>query len=173
MDLRYPIGEFKRLPYYAPDLRRANLELLRQAPGHLRLALAGLTADQLQTPYREGGWTVRQVAHHLPDSHLNAYTRVKLALTEEQPAIKPYLEERWALLADTQETPVEVSVALLEALHTRWIILLQTLGESDWKREYLHPTGGPTSLEATLAAYAWHGRHHIAQIAGLRQRMGW
>ncbi|MDX2008100.1 MAG: putative metal-dependent hydrolase [Meiothermus sp.] len=173
MDLRYPIGEFKRLPSYAPDLRRENLELLRQAPGHLRLALAGLTAAQLQTPYREGGWTVQQVAHHLPDSHLNAYTRVKLALTEERPAIKPYLEERWALLADTQKTPVDVSVALLEALHTRWIILLETLGESDWKREYLHPAGGPTSLEATLAAYAWHGRHHIAQIAGLRRRMGW
>ena len=172
-DLQYPIGEFKRQPSYTPDLRRVNIELLKQAPTHLRMAVAGLSEAQLDTPYRESGWTVRQVTHHLPDSHLNAYTRVKLALTEDKPTIKPYNEEAWALLADTRNTPLEVSLMLLEAIHTRWAILLESLSEPDWKREYLHPVNGTTSIEATLASYVWHGQHHIAHITGLRQRMGW
>ncbi len=172
-DLRYPIGEFRRQASYSPKERLENIELLRQAPVSLRSALVGLSDAQLDTPYREGGWTLRQVVHHIPDSHLNAYTRVKLALTEDKPVIKPYDETAWASLTDTQQTPLEVSVVLLEAIHTRWINIFQSLNESDWQRDYLHPVNGATSIEATLASYVWHGQHHIAHITQLRQRKGW
>lgn len=172
-DLRYPIGEFRRKSRYTSEERQVNIALLKQAPNALRSALAGLSAPQLDTPYREGGWTVRQVAHHLPDSHLNAYTRVKLALTEEKPVIKPYDETAWALLADTQYTHLEVSIVLLGAVHTRLAIIFESLEESDWQREYLHPVNGATSIEATLASYIWHGQHHIAHITNLRERKDW
>jgi uncharacterized damage-inducible protein DinB len=172
-DLRYPIGEFRRKSSYTPEEKHTNIALLKQAPGELRSALAGLSATQLDTPYREGGWTVRQVAHHVPDSHLNAYTRIKLALTEDKPVIKPYDEVAWATLADTQHTPLEVSLALLGAIHTRLAVILESLVEADWQREYLHPVNGATSIETTLASYVWHGQHHTAHITALRQRNGW
>ncbi|HMC32414.1 MAG TPA: putative metal-dependent hydrolase, partial [Candidatus Angelobacter sp.] len=140
---------------------------------NLRAAVAGLSAQQLDTPYREGGWTVRQVVHHVPDSHLNAYTRCKLALTESEPKIRDYDEARWADLADTRDTPVEVSLALLEALHRRWVILWRGLKEQDFSRTYQHPESGVNSLQQVLAQYAWHGAHHLAHIISLRQRMGW
>jgi hypothetical protein len=132
-----------------------------------------LSTQQLDTPYREGGWTVRQVAHHVPDSHMNAYVRFKLALTEEDPVIKPYAEDRWARLGDTQATPIEVSLALLESLHSRWVGLLRSLRPEDWKRTFRHPELGLVSLEKNLAMYSWHGRHHVAHITELRKRMGW
>jgi uncharacterized damage-inducible protein DinB len=172
-DPRYPIGEFKRQPDYSPEARLELIERLKTAPSSLRRAIQDLSDAQLETPYREGSWTVRQVAHHIPDSHLNAYTRVKLALTEDRPIIKPYDEEAWAQLEDTKRVPLEVSVALLEAVHTRWIAIFQSLSESQWKLEYLHPVNGAMSLEATLASYVWHGEHHIAQITALCQRQGW
>lgn len=172
-DLRYPIGEFQRQSNYTPEQRQGKIDLLKQAPQSLRAVLAGLSELQLDTPYRDGGWTVRQVAHHIPDSHLNAYTRVKLALTEDRPTIKPYDEGAWATLADTKRVPLEVSVALLEAVHTRLAAIFESLQEADWKREYLHPVNGATSIEATLASYVWHAQHHTAHIKNLRQRKGW
>ena len=172
-DLRYPIGEFHRKASYSAEERARYIEQLKQIPLSLKAGLAGLSETQLDTPYREGGWTVRQVAHHIPDSHLNAYLRVKLALTEDQPVIKPYEENAWVRLADTPGTLLEVTVTLLEALHTRWAILFESLKEPDWKREYRHPVNGAVSVEATLAWYVWHGQHHIAHITHLRQREGW
>jgi uncharacterized damage-inducible protein DinB len=173
IDPRYPIGQFERQDQYSVQARLELIERLRQTPSSLHTALLGLDDAQQNTPYRDGGWTVRQVAHHVPDSHLNAYTRVKLALTEDRPIIKPYDEEAWAQLEDTKRVPLEVSVALLEAVHTRWVAIFQSLSEVQWKLEYLHPVNGAMSLEATLASYVWHGEHHIAQITALRQRQGW
>jgi uncharacterized damage-inducible protein DinB len=172
-DLRYPIGKFT---YDGPPTAEKRQELLHhieQAPGRLRAAVKGLSAQQLDTPYRPAGWTVRQVAHHVPDSHLNAYIRFKLALTEEEPTIKPYAEDRWAQLADTRTTPVEVSLTLLDSLHGRWVRLLSSLQPEEWKRTFRHPELGVMNLEKTLALYAWHGRHHVAHITSLRERSGW
>src|ERR1700681_4847017 len=129
---------------------------LQQAPAALASAVNGLLPQQIETPYRDGGWSVRQVVHHLPDSHMNAYVRFKLALTEDEPTIKPYAEDRWAELADTKSTPVEVSLTLLESLHDRWVRLLQSLSTEDWKRTFRHPEMGAMTLEKTLALYAWH-----------------
>ncbi len=139
----------------------------------LRSAVKGLSDPQLDTPYRPGGWTVRQVVHHVPDSHLNSYTRVRLALTEDEPTIKPYLEDRWAELQDARSAPVEVSLRLLECLHARWIGLFRSLDEAQWKRTFRHPELGVVSLEKNAALYAWHGRHHVGHIMALRERMGW
>ena len=139
----------------------------------MRAAVAGLTPEQLDTPYRPGGWTVRQVVHHVPDSHINSYVRFKLALTEEEPTIKPYDEARWAKLADTATTPVEVSLTLLDSLHSRWVPLLQSLTEADFARQFRHPELGMVRLDRNLALYAWHGKHHVAHITSLRERMGW
>jgi hypothetical protein len=172
-DPRYPIGRFE---YEGPgeDARTTAIEAIAEAPRRLRAALGGLRPEQLETPYRPGGWTLRQVAHHLPDSHLNAYVRFKLALTEERPTIKPYDEARWAELPDVRGASVETSVALLEALHERWVALLRGLAASDWSREFVHPQHGTSfDLDRTLALYAWHGRHHVAQIASTRERNGW
>ena len=172
-DPRYPIGKFKA-PATISDADRARLiEDVAAAPARLRAAVAGLSPSQLATPYREGGWTVRQLAHHVPDSHLNAYIRFKLALTEEEPTIKTYEEARWAELADSAETPVETSLALLDALHTRWVTLLRSLKAADWSRKFRHPELGVMTLEKNLALYAWHGKHHVAHITALRERKGW
>ncbi len=173
IDPRFPIGELRLQPMYSNQERQTNIELLRQAPAKLNAAVLGLSNDQLDTPYRDGGWTVRQVAHHVPDSHMNAYIRIKLALTEDKPVIKPYDEAAWALLSDTPQTPIEVSLALLEAVHTRWITIFESLEGADWQRQYLHPVNGPTSLEGTLAYYVWHGHHHIAHVTNLHKRSGW
>jgi hypothetical protein len=172
-DLSYPIGKFKYEAYPTPEQRLELLRQIEQAPALLRAAVKGLSLQQLDTPYRPEGWTVRQVAHHVPDSHLNAYIRTKLALTEDEPTIKPYAEDRWAQLADTQTTPVEVSLALLDSLHDRWVRLLRSLLSEDWKRTFRHPDLGPMSLEKNLVLYAWHGRHHVAHVTGLRERNGW
>jgi len=174
MDPRYPIGPFhmegKAL---MEEERRRCRDQIADAPSRLRAAVAGLSAEQLQTPYRPGGWTLQQVAHHIPDSHINAYVRFKLALTEAEPTIKTYEEAEWAKLADAQETPIEVSLDLLRALHRRWVVLLRSLSESDFARTARHPSWGPVTVDWLLAQYAWHGRHHVAHITSTRERMGW
>jgi uncharacterized damage-inducible protein DinB len=172
-DLRYPIGKFSYDGTLTADQKRDFLNDVAAAPAKLRAAIKGLSEDQLDTPYRPGGWTVRQVVHHVPDSHLNSYVRFKLALTEQEPTIKPYAEDRWAELADTKSTPVEVSLTLLDSLHDRWVRLLRSLTPEEWKRTFRHPDLGPMTLEKTLALYAWHGRHHVSHITELRARQGW
>jgi hypothetical protein len=172
-DPRYPIGKFHFDGSTSEEQRAKLIHDIEQAPPVMRAAIRDLSPEQLDTPYREGGWTIRQVAHHVPDSHMNAYMRFKLALTEDEPTIKPYAEDRWAQLADTKSTPVEVSLALLESLHTRWVCLLRSIQPEYWKRTFRHPELGTVSLERTLALYSWHGQHHAAHITGLRKRMGW
>jgi hypothetical protein len=172
-DLRYPVGKFNYVESPAPEERVQLIRQIEQAPASLRAAVKGLSEKQLDTPYRPEGWTVRQVVHHVPDSHLNSYMRFKLALTEDEPTIKPYFEDRWARLGDTQATPVEVSLVLLESLHDRWVRLLRSLQPDEWKRKFRHPELGTTALEKNLALYAWHGRHHVAHITSLRERNGW
>jgi DinB family protein len=173
-DLRYPIGPFRYNDDGSPARREQWIREIGAAPGQLRTAVAGLTLVQLDTPYRPEGWTVRQVVHHLPDSHLNAYTRIKLALTEEEPTIKPYEEARWAELPDARTGPVEPSLALLEFLHQRWLLLLNHLRPADFSRRFRHPEHGRMfGLDEVLAMYAWHGKHHVAHITSLRGRMGW
>ena len=173
MDPRYPIGKYTPPPDVTPALRRQAISTIAEAPAKLRAAAQGLNDQQLNTPYREGGWTVRQVLHHVPDSHMNAYVRFKLALTEDDPTIKTYEEGRWAELDDTKTTPVDVSLALLESLHDRWVRLLRSLTPDEWKRTFRHPELGAITLEKTLALYAWHGRHHATHITSLRERNGW
>jgi hypothetical protein len=172
-DPRYPIGKFTFEVPPTETQRNNYIEDIEKAPAELRTAIKGLSKAQIETPYRDGGWTVRQVVHHVPDSHLNAYVRFKLALTEDEPTIKPYLEDRWASTLDIPTTPPEVSLALLDSLHDRWTRLLRTLRPADWKRNFRHPELGTVSLERTLALYAWHGKHHIAHITELRKKMGW
>jgi uncharacterized damage-inducible protein DinB len=172
-DLRYPIGKFTPPGTVTDEQRRRFIAEVEEAPARLRAAVEGLSAEQLDTPYRPGGWTVRQVIHHLPDSHLNSYTRVKLALTEDEPTIKPYDEKRWAELGDSRVTPVETSLTLLESLHRRWVILLRSLSAADFARKFRHPERGTMTLDENLALYAWHGKHHVAHITSLRERMGW
>lgn len=172
-DLRYPIGPFRTPERGGPEQRAAWLAQLRATPRELRAAVVGLDAAQLDTPYRPGGWTVRQVVHHVTDSHLNSYVRFKWALTEATPAIKAYDEQGWAALPDSHG-PIEPSLALLEALHLRWVPLLEALDEDDWQRSFVHPeTGSEISLWANLANYAWHGPHHTAHVRALREREGW
>jgi uncharacterized damage-inducible protein DinB len=172
-DPRYPVGKFHYEGAPNEEQKQIFLEEIAHTPAKLRAAVRGLSETQLDTEYRPGGWTVRQVVHHMPDSHLNSYVRFKLALTEDDPTIKPYAEDRWAELADSKATPVEVSLTLLDSLHDRWVRLLRSLGEEEWKRTFRHPSLGPMTLEKTLALYAWHGRHHVAHITELRKRMSW
>ena len=173
MDLRYPIGNFLFPQSTTLEQHQSWIADVAVLPATLRVAVAGLTPEQLETPYRPGGWTVRQVVHHVPDSHLNSYLRFKLALTEEEPTIKPYDEARWAELADSRITPVDVSITLLEALHDRWVRLMRSLSETDLARTLRHPEIGVVRLDQILALYAWHGKHHVAHITSLRERMGW
>jgi uncharacterized damage-inducible protein DinB len=172
-DLRYPIGKFSVEGEITPDRRQDWISQIAAAPSLLRAALGGLSDEKLSTPYRPGGWTLRQLAHHMPDSHMNSYVRFRLALTEDEPTIKPYQEDRWAELDDARTAPVEVSLALLDSLHARWVLLLGSLADADWQRTFRHPERGPMTLERNLALYAWHGRHHIAHVTGLRERKGW
>jgi hypothetical protein len=171
-DLRFPVGRFSPQPSSTPEIRAAHIQTLRILPEHLREAVSGLTDSQLDTPYREGGWTVRQLVHHLPDSHSNSYIRFKLALTEDWPTIKPYDEAAWAKLADSF-LPVDVSLSLLAALHGRWVALLESMSEEDFRKGYNHPEQGRQTLANVLALYDWHSRHHTAHITNLRTRLGW
>lgn len=172
-DPRYPLGRFTPDPQPTPESRSRHIAAISLLPKLMRQAVAGLKADQLDTPYREGGWTVRQVVHHVPDSHLNAYIRFKLAITESNPTIKPYDETAWARLKDSELTPIEVSLTLLESLHARWTVLLQSLTSDDFQRKLIHPDSGPHDADWLLQLYSWHGNHHLAHITGLKERMGW
>jgi hypothetical protein len=172
-DLRYPIGKFHYDGPLTEEQKNRSLGDMASAPVTLRSVVTGLSETQLDTPYRPGGWTVRQVVHHVPDSHMNAYIRFKLALTEDEPAIKPYEQQLWAELDDTKSTPIDVSLTLLDSLHDRWVRLLRSLTSKDWKRTFRHPELGDVSLDKNLALYAWHGRHHVAHITELRKREGW
>jgi hypothetical protein len=172
-DLRFPIGKFHYDGPLSPEQKQAHLDAIDSAPAKLRKVVNGLSEAQLNTPYRPEGWTVRQVVHHVPDSHMNAYIRFKLALTEDEPTIKPYAEDRWANLRDTKTTPIEISLAMMDSLHSRWVQLLRSLKPEEWKRSFRHPEMGLVSLEKNLALYAWHSRHHVAHITSLRERNGW
>jgi DinB superfamily len=172
-DLRYPVGPFAPVAPATDESRQACIRDIAEAPAAIRRALQGLSEPQLDTPYRPGGWTVRQVVHHVPDSHMNAYCRFKFALTEHNPAIKAYDEAAWARVADTARTPPEVSLAMLDALHQRWVILLESMNAGDFARSLQHPEKGSITLDWMLQLYAWHGRHHAAHITELRKREGW
>jgi hypothetical protein len=172
MDLRYPIGEFEMPPSLSPKERVRALKTLADAPAELRSALTGLDEAQIDTAYRPGGWTIRQVVHHLPDSHMNSYVRFKLGLTADEPTIGTYDEKAWAELPDSSE-PIEVSLRLLTALHERWVALLRTLDDDAWARRIHHPEWGRLRLDQLLALYDWHSRHHVAHIRSLRDRQGW
>jgi uncharacterized damage-inducible protein DinB len=172
-DLRYPIGKLERKTSLSADERRTAIEAIAAAPARLRTAVKGLSESQLDTPYRPDGWTVRQVVHHVADSHLNAYTRFRLALTEQNPTIKPYDEAKWAELPDARTLPVNVSLDLLDMLHERWVSLLRSTPAESFARPLSHPENGPMTLDALLTIYSWHGRHHVAHVTALRERMKW
>jgi uncharacterized damage-inducible protein DinB len=172
-DPRYPIGKFQAPLVYESALRATYIQQIEDAPGCLRAAVEGLSEKQLDHAYREGGWTVRQVVHHLPDSHMHSYIRFKLAVTGDQPTITPYDEAQWANLPEATTADVEVSLVLLAALHRRWVLFLRHLREEQFSRTFRHPEFGTVSLDQNLALYAWHGRHHVAHITTLRDRMGW
>jgi hypothetical protein len=172
-DLRYPIGKFETKGTLNDAQRRELIQQIAEAPAKLREAVRGLSDAQLDTPYRPDGWTVRQVVHHLPDSHLNSYVRFKWAVTEHEPTIKPYDEKLWAELHEARTAPIELSLALLESLHKRWVLFLQSLKPSDFARKFIHPEHGARDLDWLLQLYAWHGRHHVAHITSLRERVGW
>ena len=172
-DIRYPIGKFQAKETITNEERTAMIQHIADCPRNLKQAVAGFTAEQFNTPYREGGWTVKQVVHHLPDSHMNAYIRFKLALTESEPLIKTYHEEIWATLYDATNAPVEASIQLLESLHTRWAMLLKSLAPADFQKTFRHPESGIKQLDFLVQLYSWHSRHHVAHITALRERMGW
>lgn len=172
-DLRYPIGRFAPPAEFSAAFRHQCLIEIEEAPARLRDAVRRLTAEQLQTPYREGGWTLAQVVHHVPDSHINAYVRIRLAITEPEPTISDYSEARWAELHDASSSDIEPSLVLLDGLHRRWVNLLRRLTPEQWSRTYVHPVRGAQTIDRAVALYAWHGRHHVAHILSMRQRMGW
>jgi hypothetical protein len=170
--LQYPIGPFEDEPATASE-RRVWIADIAECPGRLRAAVDGLTEEQLDTPYRPGGWTVRQVVHHIADAHMNWYVRTKLALAEEQPTIRPFGETEWAELAESRTGPIEPSLALLDGLCGRWALAFGLLGDADWNRTMNHPERGLLTLDTTLAINSWHSRHHTAHITELRKRSGW
>jgi uncharacterized damage-inducible protein DinB len=172
-DLRYPVGEFKPATGAAEADRRAMIESIAATPARLRAAIEGLSVEQLDAPYRPEGWTVRQVVHHVADSHINSYIRFRLALTENEPVIKPYDEKLWAELADARTADPELSLQLLDALHRRWVLLLESMTPEQFNRTLQHPEAGLLTLEVMLGLYEWHGRHHTAHITQLRRRMRW
>jgi uncharacterized damage-inducible protein DinB len=172
-DPRYPIGPFAPPSEVTPALRREYIDQIAAVPGRLRVAVDGLTDGYLDHPYREEGWSVAQVVHHVADSHINAYVRFKLAVTEDNPAVKAYNEALWASLADASTTDIRASLDLLESLHERWVTFLRSLDAAQFSRTYNHSATGPVTLDHALALYAWHGRHHTAHITTLRERMGW
>ena len=169
-DLRYPVGKLAYDENVTPGKRTAWIRQIAEAPAAMRAAVEALTDAQFDTPYRPGGWTVRQLVHHVPDSHLNAYIRFKWTLSEDNPTIKAYNQDAWAGLADTRLTPPQASLALLEAVHRRWVVLLESLDDEAWRRPLVHPENGPMTLDQLLQMYAWHGRHHVAHVTELRRR---
>ncbi|HEY0459075.1 MAG TPA: putative metal-dependent hydrolase [Pyrinomonadaceae bacterium] len=171
-DLRYPVGEFEKPFGMTPERRAEFIQIIKDLPEKITAAVEGLTAEQLDTPYRPEGWSVRQTVHHVADSHMNSLTRFKLALTEENPTIRPYFEDRWALLADNK-LPVNVSLKIIEGIHERLVSILESLSEDNFKRTLIHPDSGAWTLDGFLALYAWHSRHHTAHITRLRERNGW
>jgi hypothetical protein len=172
-DPRFPIGDFEPVEPATPSIRAAAIANIAALPLQLRAAVAGLTAEQLDTPYRDGGWTIRQVVHHVADSHMNGFIRVKLALTEHNPTIKPYDEKLWAELADAR-LPIDVSLDLIDALHARWAAVYTAMAPDGFARTFFHPEAGITfTLDRHVQDYSWHGRHHVAHITALRQRRGW
>ncbi len=173
VDLRYPIGKFEFAGTTSNKERQSLIDQIAATPEKMRAAVTGLDDEQLNKPYRPEGWTVRQVVHHVPESHMNSYIRFKLAMTEEQPTIKTYFEDRWAQLDDAQQAPVDLSLNLLDTLHERWVWFLRSLKEEDFQRCFRHPELGAVSVDKNIALYAWHGRHHVAHITSLRERMGW
>ena len=172
-DPRYPIGKFQPQAQIDDAQRKECIRHIAETPAKVRSAIQGLTDEQLNTPYREGGWTVRQVVHHLPDSHLNSYIRLRLALTENEPTIKPYQEQLWAELFDARTAPVSASLQLLESLHERWVMLLRSMKPDDFLRTFRHPENGVRNIDWLLQLYSWHGRHHVAHITSLKERMKW
>lgn len=172
-DLQYPIGKFVEDPNVTPEKRHRWIGEIAAAPGSLRAAVAGLAPEHLDTPYRPGGWTVRQVVHHMPDSHIHVYVRFRLALTESGPTIKGYDAAAWGELSDARTAPVEPSLALFDALHQRWVLLLTSLAPGDFARTFRRPDSQVVTLDRALQTYAFHGRHHVAHITSLRERMGW
>lgn len=173
LDPRYPVGRFIAPEKLSEADRRELIAQISALPGRLREALSGLTPAQIETPYRDGGWTVRQVVHHLADSHMNAFIRFKFALAETEPAIKAYDENVWAQLPDIPRADPEISVALLDALHQRWTVMLRAMTAADFGRTLVHSERGKLNLDYMLALYAWHSRHHTGHIASLREREGW
>ena len=171
-DQRYPVGRFEHDTQSTPYKRSMWLTSIDALPGEMRDAVNGLSEEQIDTPYREGGWTVRQVVHHVADSHINAYVRLKLALTEDSPAIKAYDEKLWAELPDSRLS-IEVSLALLDALHARWGVLLRSLKQASFERTWIHPEHGVRTLDFLVQLYAWHSRHHVGHVRSLRERMRW
>lgn len=172
-DLRYPIGQFEHQGEVAEEDLDRWLGEIEALPRAVRDAVAGLSDEQLDTPYRPGGWTLRQVVHHIPDSHLNSYIRFKWALTEDEPAIKVYEEARWAELDDYRTVPIEISLDFLDLLHRKWVMLLRSLTPEQWSRRFAHPEWGKIDLATTAGVYAWHGRHHLAHITTTAKRLGW
>src|ERR1700712_758467 len=179
VDLRYPIGKVGDQPFsdkteYDEEVKRSYLNDIKFCPAGLENAILNLDEQQLNTPYRDGGWTVKQVVHHVADSHMNAYIRFKLGLTEDNPTIKPYDEASWANLSDTKNLPINISLTLLNALHMRWVELMNNMSADDWERTVFHPEHKKNmTLWSLLRTYAWHGKHHAAHITKLRERMGW
>lgn len=171
-DLRYPIGKFEKNTSVTPEVRKQYIQTIDDLPADLKRAFSNLNDEQLDTPYRPEGWTVRQTVHHVADSHLNAYVRFKLALTEDTPTIRPYFEDRWALLADS-EMPVDASMKIIEGVHSRWTHLLNSMSDADFQRNLNHPESGEWTLQSFLALYQWHCKHHTAHITGLRGRNNW
>lgn len=172
-DPRYPIGRFDRNINITREMRSDFIKTIETLPSQLKKEVENLSPQQLDTPYRDGGWTIRQVVHHIPDSHVNSYVRFKLALTEDNPQIKTYEESLWAELPDTFNSPIEISLQLLDSVHKRWAILLRSLTDEQFEKTFQHPEWGNITLSKTLALYAWHSKHHLAHITELKKRMGW
>ncbi len=172
--LKYPIGHYKAPEIVTVENRNTWIADIEELPQQLREAVTQLNDSQLDTPYREGGWTLRQVVHHIADSHINAYTRYKLAVTENNPAIKPYMEQFWAELPDAKHEPIEISLAIIDAIHRRWVIHLKNMSNEDWNKTFFHPESKITyRLDVNLGLYSWHGRHHLAHITTTKERLGW
>jgi hypothetical protein len=172
-DLRYPIGDFEQNITVTPEMREKFIQTLIEFPTKIRESVKGLNNEQMQTPYRPDGWTPHQVVHHVADSHINSLVRFKLALTEETPTIKPYFEEKWAELADYKDVSIDVSFGILDGVHHRWVVLLKSMTDEDFAREFRHPDRGTMRLDVVLALYDWHSRHHTAHITELRKRNNW